>query len=112
MKTLITLLSLFLLSGCDNAYYREENTKTDAFVTSQDVVRQQLDIPDAGEFPNMHDSFISHHGNTYNVQAYVDVPNKYGGTERHPYTCVMHYGGANKDNPSNTDWEMVDCFIK
>lgn len=67
--------------------------KFDAFMMSQEFVKNHLKSPAAAEFPKYNESFvfkyISPDYPCYIIEAYVDARNSFGAKIRNKYTCEL-----------------------
>jgi hypothetical protein len=79
--------------------------KMEAFVMSQDFVKQRLKSPKSADFPWYDQKFVTDKGDgQYVVVSYVDAKNSFGADLRANYVCELRYVGDNK-------WQCETCDI-
>lgn len=78
---------------------------TNAFVISQEFVKQKLLSPKSADFPFMDYKYSNVIDNTIVIQSYVDAKNAYGTEIRHNYTIKMKKIGS--DWADSNNWQVL-----
>jgi hypothetical protein len=81
-----------------------EDRKLEAFVLSQEYVRQRLKSPSTAKFPWASMDFVRVEGQRYQITAYVDAQNVLGATVRTNYVCLLEREGEEA-------WSLLDLQL-
>lgn len=95
----------------EDKYRKEAETvrylKYQAFNRAQHVIKSALKAPSTADFPDFYDekenSKVTHNGDTYVVQSYVDSQNSFGAMLRAHYTVTMIY--------MNGEWTLTEVIF-
>lgn len=80
--------------------------KIDAFVMSQEIVKQYLKAPSTAKFASYAGSIVTQEGNLFYVTSYVDAQNSFGAMLRNRYMWWGYYDKGTKT--WNTDKLKID----
>ena len=98
----LIMIAVFALcicaTSCGSSDSSSDNPdKIEAYVMSQEFVKERLKAPATADFPWYDENFVKELGdNKFEVNAYVDAENSFGAKVRTNYSCVLKYVGDDK----------------
>lgn len=106
MKKLLSLLLIFTMCmgvvacGSSNSGVSE----TDAIVAAKDAVKARLKAPSTAKFCSYSDFDVSHSGDTWTVEGWVDAQNGFGATIRSKFRVVVKM-------TNSSSYTLISCTI-
>ena len=79
--------------------------KIEAYVMSQDFMKDYLKSPSTAKFPMYSAINVIQTDNRYKVEAYVDSQNSFGATVRNRYYMIL-------ERSNDGGWSKISCDIK
>lgn len=98
----IAIIAVWAFSSSD-----KEPSKLDAYVISQQFVRQQLKAPSSAQFPVYNkDMVITNDNKRFKVKSHVEAKNSFGATVRNKYVCIVTH--IEKDQWELNNLQLLD----
>ncbi len=111
----LVIVTIFIIKTCSPVktsteinQQKEEDLKTDAYITTQYFVKDKLKAPATADFPMECTSTAVN--DTFYIKSYVDAQNSFGANIRTHYTCTLHYLGGDWMDQKN--WDLIDINLE
>lgn len=99
---IIVVLYNLMFSDSDSS---SKDYKIDAYVMSQDFIKDYLTSPSTARFPTYSAIKVIQTNNRYKVEAYVDSQNSFGASIRTKYYMIL-------ERSDDGGWTKISCDIK
>ena len=108
----LTLGVMFLLSSCGGGAavpWSDKESKSMAYIMTEDFVKQKLKSPGSAKFPSVWDGKVDHvsylGGQKYRINSYVDSQNSFGALMRTHFTAEIQ-------QISEDRWRLISLEFK
>jgi len=99
-------LALFAVCAFLSTAKRSGPDKLDAWLMSQEFVKDQLKAPSTASFPSYSESYVTDFGGgRFRVNGYVDAENSFGAKLRSRFTCTLN-------SQDGEHWHLEDINVE
>lgn len=92
-------------NGLDSGGSSKDDDKIDAYVMSQDFMKDYLTNSSSAKYPMYNKITVIQTGDRYKVKAYVESKNKFNSQIRNDYTMILQ-------KERDGGWTKISCDVK